>query len=301
MKKKKKISLFDFVNTSVMVLVLAVTAYPLYYTVIASFSDPAAVASGKVVWKPIGFSTFAYQQVFSYSQIWVGYANTVFYTVAGTLVNLFLTIPAAYVVSKRDLPYKKGIMTFFMITMYFGGGMVPTYLMYKGMGLINTRMVMIVGGAVSIYNLIVAKTFFSNSISESLYEAAELDGASELKKLTAVALPLSKPIIAVLTLYYAVGHWNDYFSALLYITNKKLEPLQTVLRRVLILNENALNDALLKESMSMDQLLDSVKRANAAYSMKFAMVFIGSLPLLIAYPFVQKYFVKGVMIGAVKE
>lgn len=300
-RKRKKISLFDACNTIIMLLVLVITVYPLYYTVIASFSEPAAVAGGRVTWKPIGFTLDAYKQVFAYQQIWTGYTNTIIYTVFGTIFNLILTIPTAYVVSKRDLPHKKAIMGFFLFTMYFGGGMIPTYLLYKNMNLLNTRTILIIAGGISVYNLIVTRTYFSTSISESLYEAAEIDGAGEIKKFLSIGLPLAKPIIAVMTLYYAVGHWNDYFTALLYVSDKKLEPLQTVLRRVLILNESALDEVLLKSSMTMDQLLDSVQRANAAYAMKYAMVFIGSAPLLMAYPFVQKHFVKGVMIGAVKE
>lgn len=302
--KRKKISLFDTCNTIILVLVLIITVYPMYYTVIASFSDPAAVAGGKITWKPVGFTPDAYKQVFAYTQIWVGYANTIFYTVLGTLFNLVLTIPTAYALSKKYLPHKKFLMGFFLFTMYFGGGLVPSYLLYKGFGLLNTRMIMVICGGISIYNVIVTRTYFATSISDTLYEAADIDGAGELKKFFAIAMPLAKPITAVMVLYYAVGHWNDYFTALLYITDKKLEPLQLVLRRVLILNENALNEAVLRgsvDSMSMDQIVDSVQRANAAYAMKYAMVFIGSAPLLIAYPFVQKHFVKGVMIGAVKE
>ena len=300
MKKKKKTSMFDICNTILMLLLLFITIYPLYFTVIASFSEPSAVASGKVTWKPIGFNLDAYKHVFAYKQIWVGYANTIFYTVLGTLFNIFLTIPAAYALSKKYMPYRKVIMTLFLITMYFGGGMVPTYLLVKNLGLVNTRMVLVILGGISVYNMIVTRTFFDTSISESLYEAAEIDGAGELKKFFSIALPLAKSIIAVMVLYYAVGHWNAYFNALIYISDKKLEPLQSVLRRVLILNQDALSDEMM-ENLSGDALAQSARRAYIAYTMKYAMVFIASAPLLIAYPFVQKHFVKGVMIGAVKE
>lgn len=301
MKKRKKVSLFDVCNIIFMLLVLCITVYPLYYTVIASFSEASAAATGKVIWKPVGFTLEAYEQVFAYDAIWKGYLNTIIYTVLGTIFNILLTIPAAYTLSKKYLPYRNLYMTFFLITMYFGGGMVPSYLLVKNLGLINTRMIMVIVGGLSVYNLIVSRVYFSNSISETLYEAADIDGAGELKKFIAIAVPLAKPIIAVMVLYYAVGHWNNYFDALLYITDKDLEPLQLVLRRVLIQNQNALDDALLKKDLTPGQLLDSARRAYAAYTMKYAMVFIGSAPLLIAYPFVQKHFVKGVMIGAVKE
>lgn len=290
-----------------MIFVLIIVVYPLYYTVIASFSEASAVATGKVKWLPVGFNTTAYQHVFANKEIWRGYANTIFYTVMGTLFNIFLTIPTAYVLSKKQLPGQGVIMTFFLITMYFGGGMVPTYLLVKGLGLINTRLVLIIVGGLSVYNLIVARTFFATSISESLYEAAEIDGASEFKKMFAIAMPLAKPIIAVMTLYYSVSHWNDYFNALLYITNKKLEPLQSVLRRILVLSENALDETLMilqssgATAETEGMLRDAAARSYLAYTMKFAVVFVASAPLLMAYPFVQKYFVKGVMIGAVKE
>lgn len=299
--RKKKHQLFDIVNMVFMLLLLTLTAYPLYYTVIASFSEASAAATGKVIWKPVGLTLEAYEQVFAYRQIWVGYLNTVIYTVLGTVFNILLTIPAAYTLSKKYLPGRRGIMTVFLITMYFGGGMVPTYLLIKSLGLINTRLVLIIVGGVSVYNLIVARVFFSSSISDSLYEAADIDGASEFRKFASIAIPLSKPILAVMVLYYAVGHWNNYFDALLYISRNNLEPLQLVLRKVLIQNKDALDEALMKKNLTADKMLDSARRAYLAYTMKYAMVFIGSAPLLIAYPFVQKYFVKGVMIGALKE
>lgn len=298
---KKKVELFDICNVIFMFVVLFITIYPLYFTIIASFSEPSAVATGKVLWRPVGFTLDSYRQVFAYKQIWAGYLNTIFYTVLGTVFNLFLTIPAAYAVSKKYLPHRKIIMGFFLITMYFGGGMVPSYLLVKSLGLINTRLALVIVSGISIYNLIVTRTYFTTSISDSIYEAARMDGAGELKTFFSIALPLAKPIMAVMVLYYAVAHWNDYFNALLYVSNQELEPLQSVLRRVLIQNQNALNESLMQQSMSSGELLDSAKRAYAAYTMKYTMVFIASAPLLAAYPFVQKYFVKGVMVGAVKE
>lgn len=301
MKKKNKPGVFDLCNYVFMFFILFITVYPLYFTVIASFSEPSAVATGEVVWKPVGFTLNSYKQVFAYKQIWMGYANTIFYTVLGTVFNLFLTIPAAYAVSKKYLPNRKLLMGFFLITMYFSGGMVPSYLLIKGLGLINTRAALVLVSGISIYNLIVTRTYFTTSISDSIYEAAKIDGAGELKTFLSIALPLAKPIIAVMVLYYAVAHWNDYFNALLYVSDKNLEPLQSVLRRVLIQNQNALDESMMQQSMQPGEMLDSAKRAYAAYTMKYTMVFIASAPLLIAYPFVQKYFVKGVMVGAVKE
>ena len=285
-----------------MLCLLIIVAYPLYFTIIASFSSSDAVATGKVTLWPIGPNVDAYEHVFAFKQIWVGYGNSIINTVLGTCFNLFLTIPAAYALSKRDLPRRGIITVFFLITMYFSGGLIPTYLQIKNMGLLDTRLVLILLGGLSVYNLIVSRTFFTNGIDDALYEAAEIDGADEFKKFFSIALPLSKPIIAVMTLYYAVAHWNSYFNAMIYTSTAKLETLQLVLRRILLLNEFALDPEILAEQIASnpDMLTLILERANMAYTMKFAMVFIASAPLLVAYPFVQKYFVKGVMIGAVK-
>ena len=298
--KKKKISTFDIGIYIIMTFILFITIYPLYFTVIASFSDAKSVASGLVVWKPVNFSLDAYKHVFSYKDIWRGYGNSIIYTVFGTMFNLFLTIPAAYALSKKYLPGRAFIMTLFLITMYFGGGMVPRYLLMKELNLLNTRMTLIIMSGLSVYYLIVTRVYFSSSISTTLYEAAEIDGASEFKRFFKIGLPLSKPILAVMTLYFAVWRWNDYYNAMIYTSSKKLEPLQSVLRRVLILNQNALNEDMM-QSLSAEALVAKLERANMAYVMKYAVVFIASAPLLIAYPFVQKHFVKGVMIGALKE
>ena len=298
---KKKVSKFDALNTLFMLVVLLITIYPLYYTVIASISSPEAVALGKVTWLPVDFTLVAYEHVFKNQRIWIGYANTIYYTVLGTLFNLLLTIPAAYALSKKHLPCRNIIMTIFLITMYFGGGMVPNYLLVKGMGLINTRLVLIILGGVSVYNMIVTRTYFSTSISESLYEAADIDGAGEFKKFMSIAIPLAKPIVAVMVLYYAVNHWNSYFNALLYVSNRDYEPLQSVLRRILILNESALSEAMKQGDVSLEEILNAEAMSKLAFTMKYAVVFVGSAPMLILYPFIQKYFVKGVMIGAVKE
>ena len=298
--KKKKLSSFDIAVYIIMIFILFITIYPLYFTVIASFSDSKAVASGDVVWKPVKFTIEAYRHVFTYKDIWRGYGNSLIYTVAGTLFNLFLTIPAAYALSKKYLPGRGFIMTLFLITMYFGGGMVPRYLLMRDMGLLNTRVTLIIMSGLSVYYLIVTRVYFSSSISNTLYEAAEIDGAGEFRRFFGIALPLSKPIIAVMTLYFAVWRWNDYYNAMIYTSDKALEPLQSVLRRVLILNQSALNEDMM-QNLSAEALAAKLERANLAYTMKYAVVFIASAPLLAAYPFVQKHFVKGVMIGALKE
>lgn len=297
--KGRKIKLFDVVNITLLLLLTFICIYPLYYTVIASFSDYIPVATGKISFWPVDFTTLAYEAVFENPEIWLGYRNTIIYTVCGTLFNLFLTIPTAYVMSKKRMFGHTLFTWFFLITMYFSGGMVPTYLLYKNLNLINNPMIMIVTGGLSVYNMIVARTYFSSSIPESLFESVRIDGGSEFDQFFRIAMPLAKPVVAVITLYYAVGHWNSYFNAMMYLSNKKYHPLALVLRRILILNESVVSDDLLA-NMDVRILEDLTQKANMAVVMKYALVLISSLPLLIAYPFVQKYFVKGVMIGSVK-
>ena len=299
MKKKRKISAFDVINIFILLVIALICIYPLYYTVIASFSDFIPVATGKVSFWPVDFTTLAYEAVFKNSDIWLGYRNTIIYTVCGTLFNLFLTVPTAYVMSKKYMFGHNFFTWFFLITMYFSGGMVPTYLLYQNLHLINNPMVMIVSGGLSVYNMIVVRTYFASSIPDSPYEATRIDGGSEFTQFFRIALPLSKPVVAVIALYYAVGHWNGYFNAMMYLSNKKYHPLALVLRRILIQNESVVSDDMLA-NMDARILQDLTQKANMAVVMKYALVLISSLPLLIAYPFIQKYFVKGVMIGSVK-
>ena len=289
--------IFDFCNVIFMLLVLLVALYPLYFTVIASLSSPYEVMRGNVILAPKGFTIDAYRNVFMNDDIWIGYRNSTFYTIAGTLYALCLTIPCGYVLSRKELPGKNLFMVYFMITMYFSGGMIPSYLLVKELKLLNTPWALILGG-MSVYNMIITHTFYKNSIPDELYEAAKIDGANEYRTFFQVALPLSKSIIAVIALYVMVGIWNSYFNALLYVTNQDLYPLQLILRNILLLNEQMkLIDV---SAMDEDMIADANKRALMAEGMKYSLIFISSLPMLIAYPFVQKHFVKGVMIGAVK-
>ena len=306
MKKKSTLmqttpgdKLMTFVVYFITVLVALICFYPLYFTVIASVSDPYAVYTGKISFLPVGFTIESYQEVMKNSQIWTGYGNTIFYTVVGTMFNLALTIPGAYALSKKQMFGRTFLMTIFIITMYFSGGMIPTYLLYKGMNLVNTRTILCIIGGVSVYNLIVTRTYFQNSISEELYEAARIDGANELHIFWSFALPLAGPIIAVMALYYAVGHWSSYFSAMIYVTKTSYQPLQLVLRRILILNENAFAEARAAD-VSEEALQLALRRTYLATTMKYSLVFIASAPMLVAYPFVQKFFVKGVMVGSLK-
>ena len=292
----KGISLFDVINTFLVVLITFMIAYPLYFCVIASFSDPTQVGAGKTLLWIKDFSLEAYRNIVKESRLWVGYRNTIIYTVLGTLYNLVLTIPLAYVMTKQRMPFHNAISWFFFLTMYVSGGMIPSYLLMKDLKLIDSPLAMIVGAGVNCYNLIVARQYFAASISQDIYEAAYVDGASELKCFTRIALPLAKPIIAVLTLYYGVGHWNSYYNGLLYIYKAKYYPLQLVLRDILISNQTITIDA----AGDVESMKQMMANAHAAEGMKYAIIFIASAPLLIIYPFLQKYFEKGVMIGAVK-
>ena len=296
MRKSSSDIIFDSVNTFLMLLVIIVMLYPLYFVVIAAISEPYEVATGSVMLWPKGLTMEAYANVFKNEEIWTGYYNTIIYTVVGTLYNLLTLIPAAYVMSKINLPGRKVLTWFFFITMYFGGGMIPTYLLMKLLGLIDSRWNMILGGVRS-YNMIVERQFFQSTISDSLFEAAHIDGASDFQSFFRIALPLAKPIIAVMALFHAVGHWNSYYNALLYIRNRDLYPLQLVLRDILILSKTMLSSIEIDEEGMLEW---AARQAYLAEAMKYATIFIASAPMLIAYPFVQKYFVKGVMIGSIK-
>lgn len=290
---------YNAVNTTLLTLFSLIMLYPLFFILIASISEPYDVAKGLVTFWPKGFTLEAYENIFTQNEmVWVGYFNTVIYTVGGTLYNLLLTIPAAYVLTKKKLPGRKILIWYFFLTMYFSGGMIPTFLQYKALDLINRRWALILGAGVSCYNLIIARQFIDMNIPDTLYEAAYIDGSSELRTFFVIVLPLSGAIIAIMALFYAVVHWNSYYSAMLYITKKQYFPLQLVLRSILINNEIALQYA--SEVMSEEELQYMVRLSYMAASMKYALIFIASAPLLIAYPFVQKHFVKGILLGSIK-
>ncbi len=274
-------------------LILLIIAYPLYFVVIASFSDPSEVAMGNVLFLPKGFNLEGYKFILGYEDIWTGYGNTLFYTVAGTFVNLVLTLTAGYALSRRFLPGRRVLMGLLTFTMYFTGGMIPTYQVVDSLGLVDKPIIMIIMGAVNVYNLIITRTFFQSNIPDDLRESAQLDGCNEFNFFLKIVIPLSTSIIAVMTIYYAVAHWNDYMTALLYLRNRDSYPLQIFLREVLILDELTNSQTLMMEK-------DAIRRQQMLMSMKYGVIIVSSLPILILYPFMQKYFVKGVMIGAIK-
>jgi putative aldouronate transport system permease protein len=283
---------FTIVNNIFLILVFLAVLYPLVYVVSASFSDPIAVSSGKVVIVPVDFTLKAYQKIFEYSRIWSGYMNSIFYAVVGTLVNVTMTILAAYPLSRKDLYGRNKLLFLFIFSMMFSGGLIPFYLVVNQMGLYNTRWAMIIPQALSVWNMMITITFFRSSLPSELLEAAQLDGCSDIQYLLKIVLPLSAPIIAVLCLFYAVGHWNQFFTALIFLANKDLFPLQLVLRDILIANTIDLN--MLEDAKTM------AAKAGMRDLLKFALIVVASGPVLMIYPFVQKYFVKGLMIGAIK-
>jgi putative aldouronate transport system permease protein len=285
----------NFLNLFLLTVLFLVVLYPLIFIVSASFSDPQLVSTGKIYLLPKGFNIEGYVRIFRDKEIMIGYRNTIFYTVAGTLVNLALTLPAAYALSKKDLVGRNVIMFFMAITMYFSGGMIPTYLLVKSLNLLNTWVVLLIIGAVSTYNLIVARTFFITGVPHELEEAAIIDGCSQAKTFLLIVLPVSKALIGVMALYYGVGHWNSFFSALIYITDRNKVPLQLVLREILIGEQ--MREEMLEEAMNDEmQLL----RLQLTTLIKYGVIVVSSAPVMVAYPFLQKYFNKGIMLGSLK-
>ncbi|MDE6816272.1 MAG: carbohydrate ABC transporter permease [Lachnospiraceae bacterium] len=286
---------FRIVVTVITVSAFLFVLYPIYFVVIASFSDSTLVNQGQVILYPKGVSLYGYSQIFKKPEIWVGYKNTIIYSFFGTIFNLTVTLPAAYVLSRKDFAARGMVMKLFVITMYFNGGMIPTYMLIKDVGLLDSPLVMIIFGAVNVYNLIITRTFFETSIPDELYEAAALDGCSHFRYFSTVVLPLSKAVIAVIMLYYLVGHWNDFFSALLYLNSDKYQPLQIVLRNILLLNQ-----AMAGTTGASAGAGAGAYAQQFADQIKFGVIIVSTVPVLCVYPFIQKYFEKGVMIGAVK-
>lgn len=270
---------------------LVVLVYPLYFMVIASFSNPSAVANGEVWFYPKGFTLDGYKALLAKTEVWVGYENTILYTVAGTAIGLAVNIPAAYALSRKDLLGRKFITFLFIFTMFFNGGLIPTFVTIQNFNLYDTSLVMVLPFSVIVYDIIVARTFFASSIPPELWDAAQIDGCGNLQYFFKIVLPLSKAIIAVLGLWIAVGQWNSYFNALIYLRSPELYPLQLILRNILITNQ-------------MQSALGSGEAAQIALRlanlMRYSVIIVATVPIMCVYPFVQKYFNKGVMIGAIK-
>ncbi len=296
MKKENKLSsdkVFEIANCVFLLILVIIVAYPLYYVLVASISDPYEVYAGKNFLLPSKVTFEGYARVFKEKSIAMGYVNSIYYTVLGTLVSVALIITTGYCVSKKTLPFRKAIMIFYVITMYFGGGLIPTYLVVSKTGLLNSVWSLILPGGVAVYNVIVARTYFESSIPEELYEEASIDGSGNMGTFFKIALPLAKPILAVMVIFTMVAYWNDWFTSLIYMSDKAKYPLQLALRQILIQSQAT--------ATMIGNMDGGYAQANRITELiKFASIVVGAVPMLIAYPFVQKYFEKGFMAGAVK-
>jgi len=281
---------FDLGLIVIGLILIIIYAYPMYFVVIASFSDPVYVGSGRTWFVPRGLNVLGYEEILGNMRIWTGYRNTFIYTILGTLMSLFVTLPAAYSLSRKELPARRLINFIFLFTMFFSGGLIPLYMVLKDFNLINNFWLFIVPFSLNVYNMIISRTFFQSTIPEDLLEAARLDGCSYTYFFIRIVLPLSKAIIAVMALYYAVAQWNDYFRAMVFAPKKELVPLQLVLREILITNQQ----------QQQQTGVDTATRQRLADIVKYGLILVSTIPVMIVYPFLQKYFTQGVMIGAIK-
>ena len=294
-KTKMKLStgdkIFNGINIAIMALICIVIVYPLYYVVIASMTDPVIVSSGRVLFYPVKPYFEGYKTTLSYTPLWTSYKNTIVYTVVGTIVSLIATIPAGYALSRKDLVGRRGLIFVFTFTMFFSGGIIPLYLTIRSVGIYNSIWAMVLPVAVSSYNLIVCRSFFESGIPDELLEASKVDGCSDFGFFFKIAIPLSSTIIAVMALFYATAMWNQFFNALMYLQDDNKMPLQVVLRNLVLMNQanqmGSSGDAMIAKQKLAEQL-------------KYCIVVVSAVPLLAVYPFIQKYFAKGVTIGAVK-
>ena len=283
---------FYFLVNLFALFMFVVVLYPLIYVVSSSFSSPDAVLSGKVVFLPVEFSLEGYKTVFGYQDVLTGYMNTILYTVLGTTINIIMTLICAYPLARKTLPFRNFFMFLFTFTMFFGGGLIPSYLLMRDLKMINTIWAIVIPGAISVYNMIIARTYMQTSIPGEMLEAAQVDGCSDARYFFQMVLPLSKAMIAVIALYYAVGHWNGWFNAFIYLNDRGKYPLQLFLREILIANtfdpDSTMDPELLQKMRGMSDLL------------KYSLIVVSSAPVMLLYPFAQKYFIKGVMIGSLK-
>ena len=296
LKRARGDVIYDTVIFIILTFIFLIVAYPLYFVIISSISDPIEVSAGKVTLAPVGFTLDGYKEVFKTRTVMRGFLNSLIITIMGTSINLLVTIPTSYALSRPDFTLKRPITLFYILTMFVSGGMMPTYIIVRSTGILNTWWSLILPGCLGVYNMIVGRTFFKTNIPMELMEAAKLDGCGNTKFFIYVVLPLSGAITAILCLYYGVGHWNSYFSALIYIQKRELWPLQLELRNSLVMNTSVAT----KQVMTEAELLEKKRLDALKEMMKYSLIIISSIPVLIIYPFVQKHFVKGVMIGSVK-
>ncbi|KAF6568227.1 carbohydrate ABC transporter permease [Paenibacillus sp. FSL M8-0228] len=293
LKRKSKGDMwFDIVNYVMLTIVMLLVLFPLYFVLIASLSDPNLIYSGEVWFFPKGFTLDGYGRIFSDSSIWIGYANSILYASLGTLIGVAVTICAAYPLARKGLAGKSVIMWFLLISMFFSGGLIPTYLLIKDLHMLNTIWALVIPGAGGVFNVIIVRTFFQSTIPDEMWEAASIDGCSNTRFFWSIVLPLSKSVIAVMVLYHVVGFWNGFFDALIYLNDESKYPLQLVLRNILVQNQ--------ANSSMMIDVESYAAKMRVTELIKYGVIMVSSLPLLILYPFLQKYFVKGVMIGSIK-
>ncbi|MDR3121020.1 MAG: carbohydrate ABC transporter permease [Clostridiales bacterium] len=294
-KKSEDIS-FDVVNVTVVSLLILMILYPLYWVLIASISEPNAVNSGNVLVWPVGFSLSGYQKLAATPSIWRAYRNTVVFAVVGTALNLFVTICGGYALSRPQLPFRGLIMKFLIFTMFFNGGLIPTYLLVKNLNLLNTMWAVLLPTTLSVYNMTVARAFFQSSVPDGIIEAANIDGCGNIRTFFSIVLPVSPAIVSVLVLFHVVFRWNEFFAAMIYITKPEGFPLQLVLREVLVSSQAAAQN--LAGSGGDSKAIMEIQRQ--AQLIKYAAIVISTIPMMVIYPFMQKYFVKGIMVGALK-
>jgi len=297
-KESKSDKIFLGIVYFFLTVALVVVLYPLIYMVSASISTPKFVASGEMWLLPKGLTLDGYHLVLQNVKIWIGYRNTIFYTLLGTSINLIVTLPAAYALSRTDFIGRQFFMLMFLFTMFFSGGLVPSYLLVKELGLVNSMWALILPVSASVWNIIVARTFFHSTIPKELQEAAHIDGCTNMRLFFRIVLPLSAPIIAVMALFYGVMHWNSYFSALIYLNDETKYPLQMVLRQILVLQEMTAETT--GAAISGDIAAAMNNKAEIAALVKYAVIIVSTLPIIVVYPFLQRFFVQGVMIGSVK-
>ncbi|GBF76879.1 hypothetical protein PA598K_05389 [Paenibacillus sp. 598K] len=290
MNRSKGDRVFDLLNGAFFLVVLAIVLYPLYFIVIASISDPGKVNTGAVWFWPIDMTLEGYRKIFEHEALWNGYRNSVLYTLVGTAINVGLLMTGGYALSRKDVPGRNIITLLIVFTMFFQGGIIPTYLIVRDLGMLNTIWALVIPNAVSVYHLIVVRTYFETTIPLEMLEASKVDGCNNTRFFLRIVLPLSLPIIAVMVLFSAVVHWNSYFSALIYLRDESMYPLQMVLREILVRNSA-------QELMNVE---DMAAQQDFSELIKYGVVIVSSLPVLILYPFVQRYFIKGVMIGSIK-
>lgn len=283
---------FYTATNMILVFLTLIVLYPLLYILASSFSSGSAVAQGKVFLWPVDFSLEGYKRVFEYQRVWIGYRNTIFYTIFGTIINVAMTLICAYPLSRKGLPHKGFFSFLFTFTMMFGGGLIPTYLVVRSLNMVNKVWALLIPGALSVYQMIIVRTFIMNTIPDELLESAKLDGCDDFRFFFQFVLPLSMAVIAVIALQYAVGHWNNYFNAMIYLNDNKLYPLQIFLREILIMSQMDVSDFVDEET--------AVAIQGMADLIKYSLIVVSTVPILCAYPFLQKYFVKGVMIGSLK-